>query len=164
MIFKNGFKWVVIVLIIISVIYVITNKFNFPIPNDIHALQDFVSGYSITSNITNKFMEDFHLDDTKELYAATIGSGNKQVLFAAIHFQKTTSAGLFFLKYKNFSMGNIKTGSLDINIPLFFNYWTAKTGGRKYISWRKGEWVIIISGKNSKRVNEIFEDFKSFVK
>lgn len=161
--FKKSFQWLIFILVMISALFVIMNKFSFPVPDDINTVQDFVSCYPVFNNITDKFKADFQLEDMGELYAATIGSGNERVLLAAIRFKKNASAGLFYNKYKSVSTGNLKVGLFDINIPWFFNFWTVKTRGLKYYSWRKGNWVIIVNGENSKRVNEIVEGFKSFV-
>lgn len=152
----------VIALIVVSIIIfvpIIKNIINIPVLISIEQIKSFV-----LKQPTYRFygLDKGFFGNNKGIHAG-IELDGQMVDLIVVLFDTNELARSYFKKYNNVNEGHIVTGHVNVNLP-GTSYWAGRTNGKKYIMWKKEQWVIILNGKNTETLNQLSEELKKHLK
>lgn len=150
-----------------GVTYFVVKSKNRPIPASILDVQDFMNqqmgNYKELEDNSIEFT-GLPLKNTENIYATSITSGQQPVYLMAVQYTNGEQAHNSYDTYKHSKKAHVVQGKLEVNIPSYISYFTAKAKGEKVIMWQKDNWIIVIQGQDGEQVKEIERQLQEYLK
>ena len=154
-------------LMIVLIMVGVSLYIDIPVFKSNDAFKDYLTNYNNVNYVLENEVKELNTLEnegllTKELNEINID--NNEVMISYFKYGNPFSARKALRDYEEVSTGNIKTGSLEINIPFYGRYFTQNSKGYTSIAWVKDSKVILIRSENSGTAKMIKQDIQNYLK